>query len=167
MELRFTLPMATSLISLPKTHAISVMTNRVEVLKIEVVSLSKSQRRSLMLLARKRLAFDSRLRVPSRRIRYRNSRTLFLAFALSDLRTSTSWSRESLELATTMGHTSPIFLARGFKPDSARKSVDKVYKDSNVVIVFGRYFISNPNLVFKIKNGIELTRYDRLTFYAT
>lgn len=57
---------ATSLINSPKTHATSAMTNGVEVLKIEVASLSKSQRRSLMLLARKRLAFDSRLGVPSR-----------------------------------------------------------------------------------------------------
>ncbi|TIA40068.1 NADH:flavin oxidoreductase/NADH oxidase family protein [Aureobasidium pullulans] len=65
------------------------------------------------------------------------------------------------------GNTSPIFLAGGFKPDSARESVDEVYKDSDVVIVFGRYFISNPDLVFKIKNGIELTGYDRSTFYAT
>jgi NADPH2 dehydrogenase len=65
------------------------------------------------------------------------------------------------------GNTSPVFLAGGFKPDHARETVDKTYKDRDVVIVFGRYFISNPDLVFKIKNGIELTPYDRSTFYST
>ncbi|KEQ95910.1 hypothetical protein AUEXF2481DRAFT_46725 [Aureobasidium subglaciale EXF-2481] len=65
------------------------------------------------------------------------------------------------------GNTSPILLAGGFKPDSARKTVDEVYKDRDVVIMFGRYFISNPDLVYRIKSGIELTNYDRSSFYLT
>ncbi|KAI5261098.1 NADH:flavin oxidoreductase/NADH oxidase family protein [Aureobasidium subglaciale] len=63
------------------------------------------------------------------------------------------------------GNTSPILLAG--KPDSARKTVDEVYKDRDVVIVFGRYFISNPDLVYRMKSGIELTNYDRSSFYLT
>ncbi|KAK1811410.1 hypothetical protein LTR12_014219 [Friedmanniomyces endolithicus] len=61
--------------------------------------------------------------------------------------------------------TSPILLAGGFKPDSTRRAVEEQYKDKNVVVVFGRYFISNPDLVFRVQEGIELAAYDRETFY--
>lgn len=63
------------------------------------------------------------------------------------------------------GNQSPIFLAGGFKPDSSRSAVDKQYKDKDVAIVFGRYWISTPDLVYRIENGIELTPYDRDLFY--
>ena len=33
-------------------------------------------------------------------------------------------------------------------------------------VAFGRYYISNPDLVDRIKNGHELTKYDRSTFYG-
>ncbi|KAK0934769.1 hypothetical protein LTR29_013626 [Friedmanniomyces endolithicus] len=61
--------------------------------------------------------------------------------------------------------TSPILLAGGFKPDSTRRAVEEQYKDKDVVVVFGRYFISNPDLVFRVREGIELATYDRETFY--
>jgi len=60
---------------------------------------------------------------------------------------------------------SPFLAAGGFKPDSAKKAADEEYKDKDVAIVFGRYFISNPDLVFRIEKGIELTPYDRDLFY--
>lgn len=60
---------------------------------------------------------------------------------------------------------SPVLLAGGFRPDSAHKAVDEEYPNKDVVIVFGRYFISTPDLVFRIEKGIELTPYDRTTFY--
>ncbi|KAI9739299.1 MAG: hypothetical protein M1834_007512 [Cirrosporium novae-zelandiae] len=63
------------------------------------------------------------------------------------------------------GNTSPILLAGGFKPDSARKAVDEDYKDKNVVVVFGRFFIANPDLVFRLREGLALTQYNRETFY--
>lgn len=63
------------------------------------------------------------------------------------------------------GNTSPILLAGGFKPDSAVEAVDDKYKDKDLIIVFGRYFISNPDLVYRLKHGIEFTPYDRDTFY--
>lgn len=62
-------------------------------------------------------------------------------------------------------NSSPIFIAGGFKPDSARAVVDKQYKDKDVGVVFGRYWISTPDLVYRIENGIELTPYDRDLFY--
>ena len=68
-------------------------------------------------------------------------------------------------LIDVWGKTSPVFVAGGFAADSAYKAVDKEYKDKDVAIVFGRYFISNPDLVFRVKNHIEFTDYDRSTFY--
>ena len=53
----------------------------------------------------------------------------------------------------------------GFKAASAKKTVDEEYKGKDIGIAFGRWFISNPDLVFRIKEGIEFTPYDRETFY--
>lgn len=60
---------------------------------------------------------------------------------------------------------STALVAGGYKPDSAFRAVDETYKGRNVLVVFGRFFISNPDLVFRLKEGIELTKYDRDTFY--
>jgi NADPH2 dehydrogenase len=59
----------------------------------------------------------------------------------------------------------PLLIAGGFKPDSARRQVDEERKDRDVVVVFGRYFISTPDLVFRLEKGLELNDYDRNTFY--
>jgi len=59
----------------------------------------------------------------------------------------------------------PVFIAGGFNANSARQAVDE-YKEQEVAIVFGRYYISNPDLVWRIKNGVGLTKYNRETFYA-
>ena len=58
---------------------------------------------------------------------------------------------------------SPVFIAGGFDGKLALKEVDKHTQD--VGVVFGRYFISNPDLVFRVKEGIEFTPYDRNKFY--
>ena len=60
---------------------------------------------------------------------------------------------------------SPVFIAGGFNPASAQEAVDKTYSNREVVIVFGRYFISNPDLPFRIRNGTGLAHYDRDSFY--
>jgi NADPH2 dehydrogenase len=69
---------------------------------------------------------------------------------------------ESLKFATDI-FKGPILLAGGFKPDSAIKTAAQ---DDRTIIVFGRYFISNPDLVAKVKLGKELTPYNRDTFYS-
>merc|ERR1712014_175779 len=61
--------------------------------------------------------------------------------------------------------TSPILVAGGFKPASARTAVDQEYKGKDVMVVFGRYFISTPDLVYRLEKGIDFTPYDRDTFY--
>jgi NADPH2 dehydrogenase len=58
-----------------------------------------------------------------------------------------------------------VLVAGGFNSDSAKRLVDEEQKDRDIVVVFGRYFISNPDLVFRLERGIELNEYDRSTFY--
>jgi 2,4-dienoyl-CoA reductase-like NADH-dependent reductase (Old Yellow Enzyme family) len=56
-----------------------------------------------------------------------------------------------------------VFLrAGGFDLESAVAFADKYDND---VIVFGRMFISNPDLPLRLKNGWELNQYNRSTFY--
>lgn len=63
------------------------------------------------------------------------------------------------------GKTSPVLVAGGFQPDSAKRAVEEEYTGQDVMIVFGRHFIANPDLPFRIEKGIELTKYNRDTFY--
>ncbi|KAJ3560299.1 hypothetical protein NPX13_g9352 [Xylaria arbuscula] len=73
----------------------------------------------------------------------------------------------SLEfLIKLWNNQSPIILAGGFSPESAIQTVDDTWKDYDVLVAFGRYFISNPDLVFRIKQGIKFAQYDRETFYT-
>jgi NADPH2 dehydrogenase len=64
------------------------------------------------------------------------------------------------------GTKAPVFIAGGFTPKSALEAVDgDDYKTDKAAIVFGRSFIANPDIVFRIREGIELNTYDRGTFY--
>ncbi|KAF2141279.1 uncharacterized protein K452DRAFT_359065 [Aplosporella prunicola CBS 121167] len=63
------------------------------------------------------------------------------------------------------GKEKAAWIAGGLRPASAQETVDKQYHDYNVGVVFGRYFISTPDLVYRVKNGIELEPYNRDTFY--
>ncbi|KAL6400155.1 NADH:flavin oxidoreductase/NADH oxidase [Ilyonectria robusta] len=63
--------------------------------------------------------------------------------------------------------TSPVLVAGGFTPEIAQKAVDEEYaKYDNVAVVFGRHFLANPDLPFRIKNGLQLNQYDRHSFYT-
>ncbi|KAK9467535.1 hypothetical protein V1512DRAFT_138837 [Lipomyces arxii] len=57
----------------------------------------------------------------------------------------------------------PWIAAGGFMPDTAEAYVEA---HENTLTAFGRYFISNPDLVAKIKEGLPLTKYDRDSFYT-
>jgi NADPH2 dehydrogenase len=63
-------------------------------------------------------------------------------------------------------NTSPVLIAGGYKTQSAKEAVDSKYKDYDVVIAFGRPYISNPDLPFRVKENIEFAPYVRDTFYA-
>lgn len=56
-----------------------------------------------------------------------------------------------------------FFAAGGFTRDNA---APKVEDDAADVIVFGRHFIANPDLVERLRNGWDLNKYDRATFYG-
>lgn len=60
----------------------------------------------------------------------------------------------------------PMLVAGAFTSDRARDLVDGAHGDRDVVVLFGRLFVSNPDLVYKIKEGLSLNEYDRSTFYT-
>ena len=75
-------------------------------------------------------------------------------------------SREKVDFAVKIwGNTGPVLLAGGFKPESARAAIEDKYKEYQVLVVFGRLFLANPDLVYRIKHGLALTHYNRKTFY--
>ncbi|CAG8959779.1 hypothetical protein HYFRA_00001686 [Hymenoscyphus fraxineus] len=60
---------------------------------------------------------------------------------------------------------SPFLVAGGYNGVSAKKTVDEEYKDKDIVVAFGKDFISNPDLVYRLREGLELTPYDMSLFY--
>jgi NADPH2 dehydrogenase len=73
-------------------------------------------------------------------------------------------SNDSLDFAFD-AFSGPILVAGGFVPELAKKVVDEERKHRDVAVVFGRYFLSTPDLVFRIQKGLELNEYDRKSFY--
>lgn len=56
-----------------------------------------------------------------------------------------------------------FFTSGGYTPELAREAVSEKNADG---VVFGRYFISNPDLPRRIQESLPLTPYDRKTFYG-
>lgn len=54
----------------------------------------------------------------------------------------------------------PILVSGGYTTELARKLVDEQHPDKNIAVMFGRYFTSNPDLVFKVQQNLEFTRYN-------
>lgn len=71
---------------------------------------------------------------------------------------------ESLDFALRLWD-GPVLIAGGLTAETARYLVDEEFKDKDVVATFGRYFISTPDLPFRVKEGIEMNPYNRSTFY--
>ncbi|KAI0834526.1 NADH:flavin oxidoreductase/NADH oxidase family protein [Hypoxylon sp. FL0890] len=63
-------------------------------------------------------------------------------------------------------NTSPVLIAGGFRSASAQRLVDNIFPDKDIAAVFGRYFISTPDLPFRVQKGLPLNTYDRNTFYT-
>jgi len=64
------------------------------------------------------------------------------------------------------GNTSPVFVAGGYTPENAVPAIDEEYKNYDVAVVFGRHFLANPDLPYRIKHGLPLNKYDRASFYT-
>ncbi|KAJ4153664.1 hypothetical protein LMH87_010144 [Akanthomyces muscarius] len=75
--------------------------------------------------------------------------------------------KEGLEFAFRIwGNQSPILVAGGFDGESARSAIDGEYQQHDTLVVFGRYFVSTPDLVFRLKHGLEPNTYDHSAFYT-
>lgn len=73
---------------------------------------------------------------------------------------------ESLDFALqSWGRDKPVFIAGAYTTERAIEAVNEKYHDHDVAIVFGRRFISTPDLVYRVKKGLPLSDYDRFTFY--
>ncbi len=72
---------------------------------------------------------------------------------------------ESLDFAYKLWD-GPLLVAGGYQLPDAVKLVDEEYASKDIVVMFGRYFIANPDLVYRIQQGLELTKYSRDTFYT-
>lgn len=59
----------------------------------------------------------------------------------------------------------PVLVAGAYTPESAASAVEEHYAKWDVLIGFGRIFIANPDMVFRVKNGLALSPYNRATFY--
>lgn len=53
--------------------------------------------------------------------------------------------------------------AGGYTTDSAKQAADE---NDKVAVVMGRYFISNPDLVARMKLDVDFVPYDRDLFYS-
>lgn len=63
-------------------------------------------------------------------------------------------------------NASPVLLAGGYNPGNVFDAADEKYSKWDVVFVFGRHFLANPDLPYRLRHGIELNDYDRSTFYT-
>lgn len=63
------------------------------------------------------------------------------------------------------GNSGALILAGGFTTESAIYTLKK-YKDKNVAIAFGRHFVANPDLPFRISKALPFNEYNRDTFYV-
>lgn len=68
-------------------------------------------------------------------------------------------------IADIWGTAGALVLAGGFTAETAEATLQK-YKNSRIAIAFGRNFLANPDLPFRIEKSLVLNKYDRKTFYV-
>ncbi|KAK1977616.1 NADH:flavin oxidoreductase/NADH oxidase [Colletotrichum cereale] len=59
----------------------------------------------------------------------------------------------------------PVIVAGNYSPESAAQALEEHYKKWDVIVAFGRSFLANPDLVWRIKHGVPLSKYHRNSFY--
>ena len=58
-----------------------------------------------------------------------------------------------------------VILAGGFTLESAEATLQR-YPDLRVIVAFGRHYLANPDLPFRIANKLVLNQYNRATFHV-
>ncbi|KFZ06453.1 hypothetical protein V501_07399 [Pseudogymnoascus sp. VKM F-4519 (FW-2642)] len=61
---------------------------------------------------------------------------------------------------------SPVMVAGGYSAETAVQALEDTYKNYNVMIAFGRPYVANPDLVFRIKHLIPFNPYNRGMFFT-
>ncbi|KAF5366829.1 hypothetical protein D9758_006518 [Tetrapyrgos nigripes] len=79
-----------------------------------------------------------------------------------DNEVSVDHTEESNDFLREIWAPKPLMSAGGYTRGSAMKTAD----ERGDLIAFGRQFISNPDLPFRLLNDIPLTKYDRSLFYC-
>jgi len=79
-----------------------------------------------------------------------------------------SYSMQHLPLANSLMYkkyytSGPIIGSSGFTPTSAPAAIEDGSYDATA---FGRWYLANPDLPFRILNGLPLNKYNRATFYV-
>jgi len=72
---------------------------------------------------------------------------------------------ESIDFAVEMWD-GPVLVAGRLTPKSARELVEDRYPGKEVVAVFGRPFVSTPDLPWRVKQGMELNPWDLGTMFT-
>ncbi|RFU32129.1 hypothetical protein B7463_g4232, partial [Scytalidium lignicola] len=62
-------------------------------------------------------------------------------------------------------NVTPVIVAGGYTGPSAQQTLDGKYKERDVLVGFGRNFVSNPDLPFRLQHGLAMTKYNRDLFY--
>ncbi|RFN48910.1 putative nADPh2 dehydrogenase chain oye2 [Fusarium flagelliforme] len=74
--------------------------------------------------------------------------------------------KESLDFAfDAWARSAPVIVAGGYTAETASHALETRFRDDTVAFAFGRHFISNPDLPFRLAKDIALAKYDRDTFY--
>ncbi|RAO69455.1 uncharacterized protein BHQ10_005467 [Talaromyces amestolkiae] len=60
----------------------------------------------------------------------------------------------------------PVIVAGNYNGETAVKALEEQYKRHDVAVAFGRPFIGNPDLAFRIKERIPFAPFDPKTMYA-
>ncbi|KAL4860849.1 hypothetical protein BDV12DRAFT_208758 [Aspergillus spectabilis] len=64
------------------------------------------------------------------------------------------------------GPEAPVIVAGGYNIENTSEAVDVEYSKYNVAVAFGRHFLANPDLPFRLQQKLSLNKYDRATFYT-
>ncbi|PYI10979.1 FMN-linked oxidoreductase [Aspergillus sclerotiicarbonarius CBS 121057] len=88
-------------------------------------------------------------------------------FRLAYLHACESDGAESLDwLMEAYGNASPVVVAGSYSGETARQALEQQYRNRDVVVAFGRPFVSNPDLPFRVKNKIPFAPLDPKSLYA-